>query len=1061
MLASATYFFQPLSVGDSGTLFFGLAAVAHLVPGDSVFLMRPKSSMPRVAAFLELDSHVFFNQNSVNISNVQLVERVPAASREDLTFEMQKTATGVFHDIPSDMLWQRFTLPPTLAYDLIALLEDGYNSLSQACGDNSCNVGELTQNFACITDCAVYRLDFYYENDRDEDDYFKTPGLLEANLRSTTVVGADTTVISSTTPETIVFQVMTRSARRYDEIDQALSSGQLPGAIRMRSDGSAPPRSHESAIKSPRLIAIWVVLALVLLVIVGAVIKSQLAKRRSVASDEDTDDKEEITEAAAAGPASDDSSVGSGVAKRSKRLDTQSGSVLPAAGGGEIVFPLISSNPRHGQPYTGYMENPLQTAASASPNGSLIPGTSAVLSTGPWPSSSLAISTTGEATLPSSVLLAESLELFDICLALIATGDSRGLARILQSCKMRGQLPALLSAAKRHGSGSQTDGMTLLHHAAQLSQADAVEVLLQHGAQVNVLTDTGRTPLHSAVAFYNGGRGVDVVAALLQAGAAVNIKDGGNCTPLMLAMCTAGAGEIEQLLEAGADFDLYTLEGYGLATLAVQNSNMEALDTLVEHLRKKNHSLLLNQQDAKGWTALHWAAAIGDASAVDILLDAAVVNTSLVTEQGETALHLAAREGDVAATKAILRLDRPCRPWAQLLLLLEAQTLERLTAEDYAISHGHPACAALLHDFALLLAEKMRLQGVAVRVEQDADRSRSGRGGAGAGRADTQQAASAPVLEGTAVLHVPGNTSGTATAGRRVEGTQPSSSGQTGSPDSGVHQSALSHSCSNADSPSTVATSAGSYTSDGPGSRQPEGEKTGRDYMGLGSGSQVPAAEGASVERAGLQAIKVTRQQRESDGVKVGGGDAAEREEEEEGEDEERALEGIKGKLAGGDGQLREKRRLAWRRRAEKQRQRLGSAQALVDRLEMEESMMKQILSALLVERQHLVKFCNDQLAQLPQPVATPSQADWWLKSVGGDDGGAQSPAAGGSPPLSLEKAVVERRDQAPQYSEALVANKLQPGVELTVVNGENLFSATETSQTQTHPTAGCWETHV
>ncbi|MCG8414423.1 MAG: ankyrin repeat domain-containing protein [Pseudomonadales bacterium] len=96
------------------------------------------------------------------------------------------------------------------------------------------------------------------------------------------------------------------------------------------------------------------------------------------------------------------------------------------------------------------------------------------------------------------------------------------------------------------------DGMTAVHWAAQLGQADILKALLDAGAEADPTTRIGSyTPLHIA----SGQGSSEIVETLLAAGADVNAKTTNSLvTALHLAAQTVGgADSVKALLEHGAD----------------------------------------------------------------------------------------------------------------------------------------------------------------------------------------------------------------------------------------------------------------------------------------------------------------------------------------------------------------------------------------------------------------------------------------------------------------------------------------------------------------------------
>jgi uncharacterized protein len=95
------------------------------------------------------------------------------------------------------------------------------------------------------------------------------------------------------------------------------------------------------------------------------------------------------------------------------------------------------------------------------------------------------------------------------------------------------------------------DGWTPLHLAAAFGTPQAVDVLLQHGAQVDAVSKNPQRnqPLHAALAL---GRNPDTVRLLLAHGADPNATQVGGFTPLFSAASAGRHDLVELLVEGGA-----------------------------------------------------------------------------------------------------------------------------------------------------------------------------------------------------------------------------------------------------------------------------------------------------------------------------------------------------------------------------------------------------------------------------------------------------------------------------------------------------------------------------
>jgi uncharacterized protein len=142
------------------------------------------------------------------------------------------------------------------------------------------------------------------------------------------------------------------------------------------------------------------------------------------------------------------------------------------------------------------------------------------------------------------------LDVFDAA----AVGRTRGLEELLDG------EPGLVTSWSK-------DGFTPLHLAAFFGEEEAVKILLERGADVNVVSRNPNivvTPLHSAAAGSHPG----VVKLLLEAGADVNAAQDRGFTPLHSAANNDDRESAEALLAAGADPRLTTDDGKTAADLA-------------------------------------------------------------------------------------------------------------------------------------------------------------------------------------------------------------------------------------------------------------------------------------------------------------------------------------------------------------------------------------------------------------------------------------------------------------------------------------------------------------
>jgi ankyrin repeat protein len=136
-----------------------------------------------------------------------------------------------------------------------------------------------------------------------------------------------------------------------------------------------------------------------------------------------------------------------------------------------------------------------------------------------------------------------------------------------------GRLSDLLQRDPALTNAQSPDGFSPLGLAAFFGRLDAVQLLLQRGAQVNQPSNNPQkvTPLHSAVA----GQHLEIARALLDAGAEVNAVQEGGFTPLMSAAQNGQVELVRFLLERGADRSKTTEDGRSAYFFADENPNPE------------------------------------------------------------------------------------------------------------------------------------------------------------------------------------------------------------------------------------------------------------------------------------------------------------------------------------------------------------------------------------------------------------------------------------------------------------------------------------------------------
>jgi uncharacterized protein len=124
------------------------------------------------------------------------------------------------------------------------------------------------------------------------------------------------------------------------------------------------------------------------------------------------------------------------------------------------------------------------------------------------------------------------------------------------------------------------DGWTALHLAAFFGHADAVELLLRHGADAAIWARAfeNNLPLHAACAGRR--QKAAVVRLLIAVTSDIDARQGGGWTPLMLASVNGMAASVALLIDAGADPTLANDKGKTASDLAREQGHSVIVDLL-------------------------------------------------------------------------------------------------------------------------------------------------------------------------------------------------------------------------------------------------------------------------------------------------------------------------------------------------------------------------------------------------------------------------------------------------------------------------------------------------
>ncbi|WP_232697464.1 ankyrin repeat domain-containing protein [Brevibacillus daliensis] len=148
-------------------------------------------------------------------------------------------------------------------------------------------------------------------------------------------------------------------------------------------------------------------------------------------------------------------------------------------------------------------------------------------------------------------------------------------------------LQELVETQPEFANTENKDGLTLLGYAAHFGNADAVKVLLDHGADVNAISHStisfipSNTALHAAIA---GERNLDVINLLLHNQADPNIRDSNDQTCLQVAAFHVDSIELIQILiDYGADVHAKSATGQTALSIALEQGNEKVVALLKEY----------------------------------------------------------------------------------------------------------------------------------------------------------------------------------------------------------------------------------------------------------------------------------------------------------------------------------------------------------------------------------------------------------------------------------------------------------------------------------------------
>ncbi|KAJ3538230.1 hypothetical protein NM208_g6000 [Fusarium decemcellulare] len=191
---------------------------------------------------------------------------------------------------------------------------------------------------------------------------------------------------------------------------------------------------------------------------------------------------------------------------------------------------------------------------------------------------------------------------------------------------------AHVAASHSDVNSQDISGWAPLHYACENGNTSIAQLLLQQGADMDLVGRNGTTPLHCAAK----GPHFEVFDLLLQAGANADVRDASGRTPLQWAAYKGHLAIVKQLAQQG-NSNQRDQSGKSVLHLAVIGGQIQIVQLLVDLGAKRE------VKDRGEMTPLHWASAYGHLDAVKFLISDA--NKDEHEMRKWTALHLAAWNG--------------------------------------------------------------------------------------------------------------------------------------------------------------------------------------------------------------------------------------------------------------------------------------------------------------------------------------------------------------------------------------------------------------------------------
>ena len=211
-------------------------------------------------------------------------------------------------------------------------------------------------------------------------------------------------------------------------------------------------------------------------------------------------------------------------------------------------------------------------------------------------------------------------------------------------------------------------GKAPLHHAAERKNEYVVEQLIKKGANIDTKNGDGNTPIH--LASYAGDK--DTTLVLVEKGANLNLQNKEGNTPLLLALSRGLEVVAKLLIEKGADTTVANISGETPLIIAVGYcpslvkllKSVKLSDNLFDAMKNSNLGKVedlidegadLNKKYGLEDTLLHMTVKNNLMNTLRMLLKAGA-DINIFNKEGNTPFYLACKENNIEIVKELIKL---------------------------------------------------------------------------------------------------------------------------------------------------------------------------------------------------------------------------------------------------------------------------------------------------------------------------------------------------------------------------------------------------------------------